>query len=360
MAEPTLLLSITMILCGFWIGWHSQEQRQARRWQSIFYIGCGLGLLAKGPVALVLAGFPIFCWCLPNKRLGTFWKRFPWLVGTLLTLIIALPWYIAAEIKTPGFLEYFIIGEHFYRYIESGWDGDLYGSAHIRPLGTIWIRLLQGGFPWSLVLIFIVGKQLWQRTKRQQTTEQQTKAQGTDTNQWEVFLWLWLLMPMVFFTFSKNLIWTYALPAAPPVALLLANYWQKHCADNIRWLLLTASISPLLMLVVAIAFSIGAGKPSQKSLIQGVRQTPIENPGEIIYWQRRPFSGRYYSEGKALLIKDPETLQDTLDNGKQDFLISRMGDFNQIPSNLSNNFVLKSQYRDWGYWLENIRNPDNN
>ena len=343
LADPVLLLSTTIILSGFWIGWHSHDSVQARIWQYTFFIGCGLGLLAKGPIALVLAGLPVFVWCLPQKRLLTFWHKFPCVTGILLTLLIALPWYIAAEIKNPGFLDYFIVGEHFLRYIDSGWDGDRYGNAHIRPLGTIWIRFIQGGFPWSLIIAFIVGKMLWQRVKGQQPPR----------DSWENFIWLWLLMPLVFFTFSKNMIWTYALPVASPIALLLANRWQDSWADKKpRWILMTASTTPILMLIVAIAFSMDAGKPSQKQLIQAIDQTSVQERGHIIYWQQRPFSGRYYSHGKALLIKDMGKLKQTLNNGKQNFLVGQENALNGFPDDLKAQFKLQKKYRNWVYWLQ--------
>jgi len=40
-----------------------------------------------------------------------------------------------AEEQSPGFIEYFIEGEHWLRFVESGWEGDLYGSGHAESLG---------------------------------------------------------------------------------------------------------------------------------------------------------------------------------------------------------------------------------
>ena len=347
-SDPVLLLSITLIISGFWIGWHSDELRQARCWQYLFFAGCGLGLLAKGLVALALTGLPIFLWCLPQRRLIQLWQKFPWGSGILLTLLIAAPWYIATEIRYPGFMEYFFIGEHFSRYLESGWDGDLYGNAHSRPLGKIWILFLQGGIPWSLILLYLVVQSIWLKTK----------GNHLNITPWESFLWLWLLAPLLFFSFSKNLIWTYALPAAPPMALLLASRWKNRFDQKPLWILITASITPVLVLLLAIAFAMDlAGKPSQKQLMQAVDRTPLSSPGEIIYWQFRPFSGRYYSKGKALLIKDTEHLQQTINNDKQDRLIARQDEFEQLPDSIQQQFTLQVRYRDWGYWLEKQQKP---
>src|SRR5690606_838554 len=71
----------------------------------------------------------------------------------LLTAALGLPWYVLAEIKTPGFLDYFIVGEHWRRFLDSGWTGDLYGTAHKQPYGMIWAYWLMASFPWGLLLL---------------------------------------------------------------------------------------------------------------------------------------------------------------------------------------------------------------
>ena len=35
-------------------------------------------------------------------------------------ILLAAPWYVLAEIRTPGFLEYFVIGEHWNRFAVPG------------------------------------------------------------------------------------------------------------------------------------------------------------------------------------------------------------------------------------------------
>lgn len=344
LSDPVMLFTITLILTGFWIGWHSDTPREARRWQYLFFAGCGIAMLAKGPVAVVLAGLPIFFWCLPRGRLLLLWKKFPWILGTFLSLLIALPWYIAAELQNPGFLQYFIVGEHISRYLDSGWDGDRYGSAHIRPLGTIWIRWIQGGAPWSLVIVFIFLKQLWQRFRGSQQ----------EISQWESFLCLWLIMPLVFFTFSKNMIWTYALPVAPAMALLLATRWHKSWLNFPKRILSTAVVVPVLMLATAVIFSQEkAGKPSQKSLITAAITEPQQTRGEIIYWKRRPFSARYYSRGQAHLLQDTSELLSLINNGKkQDFLATYEASFEQLPDIIKKRFKEIKRYRKWTLWRE--------
>lgn len=345
LAEPVMLFSTTLILTSFWIGWHATDRKQSRRWQYLFFIGCGIALLAKGPVSIVIPALPIFFWCIPKGRLITLFKTFPWITGIFLTLLIALPWYVAAEIKTPGFLEYFIVGEHFSRYVESGWDGDQYGNAHIRPLGTIWHRWMVAGLPWSLVITFIVLK----------AGSRRVKGSKSDVSAWEAYLWLWLIMPLVFFSFSKNMIWTYALPVAPAPALILASRWKNFWPKAPKRILATASIVPLLLLATAVVFSINLlGKPSQKTLITVAKAQSAPDTGDIIYWQKRPFSARYYSEGKALLLKSTNELRETLENNKKDFLVTNENSFAELPEDIRQRFIELKRYRNWVLWQEKI------
>jgi 4-amino-4-deoxy-L-arabinose transferase-like glycosyltransferase len=48
----------------------------------------------------------------------------PWLRGLALMLAIAAPWYLLAEARTPGFLDYSLVGEHWKRFTVPGWAGD--------------------------------------------------------------------------------------------------------------------------------------------------------------------------------------------------------------------------------------------
>ena len=43
----------------------------------------------------------------------------------MLMLALSVPWYVVAERHTPGFLNYFLLGEHWHRFVTPGWGGDL-------------------------------------------------------------------------------------------------------------------------------------------------------------------------------------------------------------------------------------------
>ena len=126
-------------------------------------------------------------------------------------LAIALPWYIMAEMATPGFIDYFIVGEHFKRFVVSGWEGDLYGSAHDQARGMIWIFWIQAAAPWSIVLPFLTF------ARRKKIAEINAENSGLFS-----FLVCWLISPLILFTMAGNILPAYVLPGIPALGLLVA------------------------------------------------------------------------------------------------------------------------------------------
>ncbi|WP_442598423.1 ArnT family glycosyltransferase [Parapusillimonas sp. JC17] len=147
LTDPFLALGVTLSMLAF----HISAVHPTRFWRYGFFIGIVIGLLSKGPLVLVLIGMAIVPWLIFQNDWRSRISVFPWFSGSLIVLALSLPWYMASEIKTPGFLQYFIVGEHFLRFVDSGWSGDLYGTAHERPLGSIWIEFILASMPWGLV-----------------------------------------------------------------------------------------------------------------------------------------------------------------------------------------------------------------
>nr|MDT0252130.1 phospholipid carrier-dependent glycosyltransferase [Endozoicomonas sp.] len=151
MTDMALTVGVTLAMTGFYRCWQGEK-----RWGYFGFVGLAIGLLAKGPLVLVLIGLAVVPWLIiqhgVKQAFVVLWQRFPLITGSLVMLVIALPWYLLAEQATPGFLDYFIVGEHFKRFLVSGWEGDLYGSAHEEVRGTIWWFWCYSAAPWSIVL----------------------------------------------------------------------------------------------------------------------------------------------------------------------------------------------------------------
>lgn len=210
MTESGLLLSTTLAMTGFW----RFSRHGEKHWGLLFFVGLGLGMLAKGPIALVMGLLPILIWSISRKQAKQL-VALPWFSGSLVFLLISIPWYLLAEQKSPGFLEYFIVGEHLLRFIQPGWSGDRYGNAHSEPMGMIWILWFQATAAWGVLMAWVAGRYCLDRYRDKQWS-------WPSMNDWQSYLAWWMLVPLLFFTFSGNILWTYVISGLPAFALLLA------------------------------------------------------------------------------------------------------------------------------------------
>ncbi len=107
----------------------------------------GLGMLAKGPVALVLFGLPVLVDAFANRRWATL-ARHSWALGSLVFVAIAAPWYVLAERRAPGFLGYFFVHENILRFVTRDY-GDRYGAGRefFRGMSAVWLAVVM--LPWT-------------------------------------------------------------------------------------------------------------------------------------------------------------------------------------------------------------------
>lgn len=329
--DSALNFSVVLIMLSFY---KSYTEQKITFWNYLFFIGIGLGLLAKGPLILVLTVPPAFIWLLVHKiKIKDIFTKLPWLTGLLTSTLISIPWYYLAEKKSPGFLDYFIVGEHFKRFLVPGWKGDLYGGPKSEPLGMIWIFLILFAFPW----IQLVFYKIW-------------KHRNTILgNKWVSFLVLWLLWTPFFFTFARNIMHTYTLPVMIPIALLVV-YWWEDLTTKKTWLIL-GSIFPIITIISflgILAFKNEAINKanSDKYLIKHHTGTTNLNTTPIYYWKEKSYSGQFYTNGKAQLIDSDQKLDSIFANHAHFYLISRKENLNTIPQKYMEQLkILESNYK---------------
>jgi len=209
--DVTLTFAITCATTGFILC------PRSRLWGFICFGGLGLGMLAKGPVAVVLFGGAALPWTLMRwRQLRRFPEQLislPWLYGMALFLLITLPWYVLQEYQQPGFLRYFFINENLLRYVSSEY-GDLYGTGHIEPRGMSWVMLIWSFFPWSLLAL---GGAVWGFRLRTMGLAREALQASPEL----CFVLAWGFACPLFFTFAKQLTATYLLPALPGLSIAL-------------------------------------------------------------------------------------------------------------------------------------------
>lgn len=292
MTDMALATTTTAAMVSFWFAWTTG----ARTWGYAFFAALGFALLAKGPVGVVLVGLSVgLFWLIePDRRanLARLWARLPWVGGTVLMLAIAVPWYAAAEIRTPGFIDYFIVGEHIKRFLVPHWSGDLYGNAHVEPIGMIWAFYALSSFTWLPVLAWLGVTRL---------------RRGGELPRWtslDRYLIGWALATPIFFTLARNIIWPYVLPALPALALLIARgcsaRLQHHAAGAVRWSVPATAAAALLIFVAVFGFVVPrqAEDRSTRSLIEAKTQAEAQPGAPLLVVGTPPHSTKFYTRAR--------------------------------------------------------------
>lgn len=209
------------------------------------YCLMGLGVLAKGPVGVILpmailgmlmlikrlpkhdsdprsdwrsrillTGKQIIQPFHPVHFLKTFWAMKP-LVAISVVLLIASPWFLMVAHATNGEFAYkFFVGEHFGRAT----------VALENHSGGIWfypLAILIGFFPWS-VLWGPVAIQLLHQRKSNSTT-----VAGT-------MMLCWIGVQVGLFSCAQTKLPSYVTPCYPALAILAAVCLRELCSQNKR------------------------------------------------------------------------------------------------------------------------------
>ncbi len=192
-----LWISLSMLLF-----WKSLEQpSRATAWG--FAAACALNVLTKGLIGIVFPLAIVVIFLLLQRNLGHLRRWHP-LSSLLVFLLIALPWHIAAGIANPsqgqmrGFFWFYFINEQVLRYLNRRVPRD-YDTV---PLLLFWGLLVVWLAPW-IAFVF--------------------RALGSVRNQAWTLLLIWAACVMVFFSFSTRQEY-YALPALPPIALMIGGW----------------------------------------------------------------------------------------------------------------------------------------
>ena len=355
MTDSSLTICTTLTMVSFWKAMHPEQlsddresaRRRQRIWGYLFFVGLGFGLLAKGPLVGVLTFMPILPWLLLHKdrtqEESTWlraWRSLPWISGSILMLVIGLPWYLIAEHATPGFIAYFILGENLGRFLHTGWSGDKYGHAHAEPLGMIWAFWLITALPWSVVFLtrikaFFSGGRTW--------------IAGSDG--WLSYLLLWSFMPIVFFTFAHNIIWPYPFQTLPALAVLTMELLSRGNSKKPIGTALAALnfFTPAVLLIVAAMYAsdhYGLLKASQKDSAEyylHVRSSPDDG---LYFYRHRYFSAEFYTAGKARAVKRGH-IGDLLDDGHTDFLVMYADELAKLSPDLRAHFRQLKTFGDF-------------
>jgi 4-amino-4-deoxy-L-arabinose transferase-like glycosyltransferase len=279
----------------------TQGDRDVDPWIYVFYLTLAVGALIKGIATMVLICMPLGLYAVlgGHTQLGRVIKAMWSFKGVMLWLLVAVPWYVLAEQGYPGFLKYFILGEHVMRFIEPGWQGDRYGNAHLEARGMIWAFWAVSILPWLIAFVIL----LWQKLKPQQGF-----AAWRDTgmaSEESRYAWCFVLAPLLFFSFARNIIWTYALTAVPAFIWLLARWFEQRTTRfQLTLAIAAATLTAATALPISSALIDTLNNRSAKALVQKARLAGYTGAQPMIVYGVYPFSSQFYTQAKADSFED--------------------------------------------------------
>jgi 4-amino-4-deoxy-L-arabinose transferase-like glycosyltransferase len=338
MTDLILLAGICLSMIAFIM---SMRGKSSILWGYLFFVGLSAGLLAKGPLVFVITFVPVFSWILFTRSWRRAWDGLPWFPGTVLMISLVSPWYVLAELRTPGFLNYFILGEHWHRFVDSGWTGDLYGKAHAETPGTIWLLAALGSFPWCIGFLSLPVSR-WRSFG----------AWARENDGMGFYLAIWAIWPLIFFTPARNIISTYPLPALPAIALLLTSLHHRRSSESPLpgfhplhpSLAFGSAAIAVIFAAVSLLLPEYSPKHSERQLVR-IYQT-LGIPGDdLVYFGRRGSSAEFYSGGTAINTRSNAALTELLDRSGTLFVAVSEKNHTQLPRGIRERLRLVAPFK---------------
>ncbi|HEY7673307.1 MAG TPA: phospholipid carrier-dependent glycosyltransferase [Gammaproteobacteria bacterium] len=239
--DPFLSLCTTAAVAAWYLALHEPAVAKRARYLVACGVACGAAFLVKGFIG----------WAVPALAAGGYlvvrrqWRSLATLswVPILVAILVAAPWAILIHEREPDFWNYFFWVEHVKRFA-----GD--NAQHSRPF-WFYIATLPGlAWPWTLAWPagFLGLRSVLRR------------------DSFLVFVLMWALLPLAFFSLAHGKLLTYILPCFPAFAILLAAGLEQHVSRSPQRVmrgatLALAGILALELAAILVAQAGGVGRP---------------------------------------------------------------------------------------------------
>ena len=215
------------------------------RWLLLGWAFCGLAVLSKGLIGVVLPAIVVGPWLLAQGR----WRDMLRLLnplGLLVFAAVALPWMLAMQQRYTGFFDYFIVEQHFRRFAGTTFNNvqPSYFYLWVLPVLTL---------PWALWGVASVARL---------RADAKTAGRTTDWRWTGLLVW-WALVVLAFFSMPASKLVGYIMPALAPVCALLALPMIDRDGQTHRWLRPTLAVAALFCVALVGALAWVAPKSGQ-------------------------------------------------------------------------------------------------
>jgi 4-amino-4-deoxy-L-arabinose transferase-like glycosyltransferase len=190
--DMTLTMLTTVASYALFLHW-----REGGRWCWIAYVAIALAILTKGPVGAILPIAALAAFLIWERDLRGAIAGFNAIAGIVLVIVIAVPWFVALAIREPGYLDFYIVGEHFERAFVSDY-------SHAEAFYFYIPVIVAGMLPWSLMVPILTWR-------------------DSAPNHARRFCLTAAAVIVVLFSIASAKLIPYILPALPFLAILIAD-----------------------------------------------------------------------------------------------------------------------------------------
>lgn len=280
-----LASGISLALLGYALSWAVADRpaTPATTWlrrigHGALALFCGVAVLAKGPVGVLLPGLVIGTFLLLKGQLPRELRRTPWLPMLALFLGVTTPWYAAATAANgTTFLSRFLGFSNLERFTSV-----LYSHPGPPWFYLPWVMVLL--LPWSLFLPVAISRLRCWRLSRWRAAERAADL--------PLLALLWLTLIVAFFSAAATKLPGYILPALPGGALLVGSLFipfsapnraeasddslAPGCSAGLRW---SGWLNALLLALAAVAAVLAphwiGGDPAYPAFADAIAASPL-------------------------------------------------------------------------------------
>jgi len=213
----------------------------------------------------------------------------------------------------------------------------------------IWVFWLAAAFPWSVV--FLAS---WAKTSGRY---RRILSFLKKSDEWTAYLFFWAVSPMLFFTFARNILWTYALPGLPAFSMLLVQGCFDESPPSAAkmgicrrpWMLksITGLSTPILFSLLISLWAFAPIKNSQKDLLTRYHILRSGNQCKLIYLYDRPYSAEFYSGGSAIKATTLAQIDAISGDGVQNFFAVKEKHLLYFLKNYNQKLIRLGTYDDF-------------
>ena len=198
-----MIFSVLIIFALAAFFWAYSEKKYKRLGVLSAFIFSGLAVLAKGPLGFIIPAATIVIFLLCRRDIKYIFSK-DFIFGSLLFLVISLPWYMLMVKKYgASFTREFFYNDHWRRLIEA--EHKTNDTWYFYPLSMIGCM-----FPWSIyVLAGLAG--FLNKLRR-------------DTGPMNLFLVSWIVAVLLIFQFAHSKLVSYIFPLFPALAIIVAGF----------------------------------------------------------------------------------------------------------------------------------------